>query len=235
MRVIIADAQPVFRRGLRGILDDLGGAEVVAEVDEGRAAVAAANRERLDLAIVDTCLSGLDGLATIRELRAVARPPTVLALSAHRAPRVVVEALQAGALGLVLKTDPDDILLAALRAVARGAAFLSPQLDQRLAAAAAEKGPPALGALAVLTARQRVILRLVLNGSTTEQIAASLCISPKTVDTHRGHINRKLRCSSPSALIRFAAVNGLLEELEPCPLPARPPASVPAPPARASI
>jgi DNA-binding NarL/FixJ family response regulator len=160
------------------------------------------------VAVIALSLSGMNGIAATREVK-VRSPATRVLLVAHAAhEREVVDGLAAGADGFAFTSEPLDGLLAAIRTVGAGLRHLPPRL--RGIAERPPGSPVPSDVLAVLSRREREILNLVIRGWRSRHIARELCVSIKTVETHRSHINRKLHCSSSSDLVRFAADNGLL-------------------------
>jgi DNA-binding NarL/FixJ family response regulator len=209
VRLMIVDDKPMFREGLKRVLQGIGSMEVVAEFGDGPAAIRHAREGTVDGAIVDTLLPGMDGVTLIRELLRGPRRLKLVVVTAHPGRRLFADAVQAGAAGYVLKSDAIDVFVTAMRVVARGGTYFSPALG------GAERPGRALGPLDTLTAREQTVFRLTVKGLTTRQIAAALAITQKTVETHRSHVNRKLSCHSPASLIRFAVINDLLEDVAP--------------------
>jgi two-component system response regulator NreC len=209
VHLMIVDNQPLYREGIKKVLLGMGNMEVAAELSDGRSAIAFAARGGAEGGIVDTCLPGMDGVTTIRELLRVSSRLKLVVLTAHPGRQLLAEALEAGAVGYLLKTDPVDTLVTALRVVARGGRYISRSVQgPEQSGSSAETRVP----LDTLTPRERAVFRLAIKGLTTRRIAAELDISLKTVETHRTHVNRKLGCNSPAALVRFAAFNDLLDE-----------------------
>jgi DNA-binding NarL/FixJ family response regulator len=217
MRILIVDREPVFRLGVRALVERQPDLEIVGEANAARAAFGLLDR-RPDVVLLDLVLSGLDGISTVRELRQRTEGARVLVVTAAGRACDVREALAAGATGYLLKTDPPERLLDAIRAVGRGQRALSPGLEPfaDLAADGAEPGD----LLGVLSRREREVFALIVQGLSTKRIARELCISTKTVDTHRQRIYEKLGCHSAADVVRFAAMNDLLRG-RPFPAPSR--------------
>ncbi len=206
IRVVVADDHAIVRAGLRAVLDAAGDVQVVAEAADGRAAVEAVERLRPDVLLVDLSMPGLNGVEAVRRVRASTPSTRVLVLSMHAAPEYVRPALRAGALGYLVKGSGLDDLLPALRRVAAGLRFLGPE-----AARLAEQ-PDVGDDLDLLTPREREVLQLVAEGRTNREIAATLGLSPKTVDAHRTRVMQKLDLHDAQALTRYALRRGLISE-----------------------
>src|ERR1700722_7943694 len=210
-RVLLADDHAVVRSGLRAVLDAETDIEVVAEAEDGAEAVERALLGDVDLAILDVSMPRLTGLqATLGP-----RSPTdvrVLILSVHDSEQYFFEALRAGASGYVLKSAANRDLIEACRAAMRGEPFLYPRaiaalvresLEQARRAEAAPTDP--------LTPRELQIVKLIAEGRTSDEIAADLVISRKTVDHHRANILGKLEMRSVADLTRYAIRRGLID------------------------
>ncbi len=209
MRVALVDDHPVFRSGLRAILSSAQDFDVVGEAETARQAYEMAESQQPDLVMLDLNLPGTNGLIATREL--VRRLPRtrILILSMYTDPSRVSEALAAGATGYVFKSEPPDVLLEAARAVAGGQRWVPPSLEPFLAAGA--RPSRGNGAVASLSTREREVFDLLVRGFSNRAVAGELCISVKTVETHRAQIHRKLGVHSVAQLIRYAAMNGLVE------------------------
>jgi DNA-binding NarL/FixJ family response regulator len=209
-RLLLADDHPMFRAGLRALLERRPGHSVVVEASTGREAVALAREHEPEIAIVDVGMPDLNGILATREIRASLPSVRVIALSTHADRRYVVEMLAAGASAYVLKISAYDELLAAIAAVSRGDRYLSPAVtgavvDAALAASAATEPGSALGR------REREIVQLIAEGLTSAQIAKRLHISARTVDAHRRNILQKLGVRSVPELTKWAIREGLTQ------------------------
>ena len=202
LRLVLADDHAVVRDGLRALLQAAGDLEVVGEAGDGRRAVELARALSPDVVVMDIGLPGLNGLDATRELTAGRRGPKVLVLSTYLDQWYVQAALRAGATGYVCKSSAAELLAEAIRAVAAGRRFFSPEVSQFVDAAAEPTGEP-------LTAREREVLRAVAQGLTTSGIAAELYVSVKTVESHRRNIMRKLRLHGVAELTKYAMRHGL--------------------------
>ena len=212
-RVLLCDDHAVLRAGLRALLATERGIEVVGEAENGTAAIAQAHALRPDVALLDITMPELDGLAATRRIRRETPDVKVLILTMHDDPAYLFQALEAGASGYVLKRAAEDDLIEAIRIVAVDDAFLAPRAAQQLVAdylARRERGdlPPPVEKL---TPREEEVLRLLARGHTNAEIAESLVISVKTVETHRAHILDKLGLRKRAELVRYAETHGLLQ------------------------
>lgn len=212
IRVLLCDDHALLRAGLRALLADERGIEVIGEAEDGHAAVAQAVRQRPDVALVDITMPELDGLAATRQIRRRAPDVKILILTMHDDPAYLFRALEAGAGGYVLKRAAEADLVAAIRTVNVDDAFLAPSAARQLVAdylARRERGelpPPA----EPLTAREEEVLKLLARGYTNVEVATELVISSKTVETHRAHILAKLGLRKRAELVRYAQTHGLL-------------------------
>ena len=199
-RVLIADDHQMFREALVAVLprDEF---EVVAQASNGRDAIRLAGRHRPDVALIDISMPGLNGVDTTREVLRASSETRVLVLTMHNDRAYLVEALSAGARGFVVKSQGTPELIEALRAVANGKAHVPPWLLDSLVETVRS---PETVAKDPLTPREHEVLQLVAEGKCTKEIAASLCISYKTAESHRGHIMAKLDIHETAGLVRYA-------------------------------
>src|SRR5882672_3001044 len=214
LRVALVDDHLLFREGLRAMLASEPGLEIVAEAANAQEALPAVRASRPEVVILDVMLPGISGIGIARELLRDDPNRRVLALSMVTDEAHVADALRAGVLGYACKSQSAAEVMDAIRTVARGETYLAPQVsgfvvsdDRKFRALGSERSP-----LATLTAREREIFELCIQGSSTAQIARQLGISPRTVETHRGRILRKLNAHSAVDLVRLAARWGLLAQ-----------------------
>ncbi len=213
IRVIVADDHAVVREGIRSVLDQASGFEVVGEASNGEEALAAVEAKRPDVLILDITMPGRSGLEVTAEVHNRPNPTRVLILSMHDHPEYVLEAIRAGADGYILKTAGPAEVRRAVRSVADGQPFVPALVARRLReairgeAARQQSRRP----LEALTSRERDILARVASGSTSREIAEALGISHRTVEAHRDRIMRKLEIRSVAGLTRFALEAGLLD------------------------
>ncbi len=215
IRVLVVDDQALARDGLRTILGAHSDIEVVGEAADGVDAVELCLRLRPDVVLMDIRMPRLDGLEAARRL--LARPDSrarILMLTTFDQDEYVYEALRAGASGFLLKDAPREQLVAAVRAAAAGETLLAPAVTRRLVEAYVQRPPPASGtpdALKVLTEREVEILRLVADGLTNAEIAASLFLGPATVKTHVSRILAKLGLRDRTQAVIVAYESGLVQ------------------------
>lgn len=210
IRVMLADDHTLVRAGIRALLDNLDGMQVVAEAREGRDALDLIKTHQPDVVLLDIAMPGLNGLeVTARATREF--PNTrVLILSVHANEEYVLQALRAGAAGYLLKDGSPAELELAIKAVVRGETYLSPLVSKHVVAEYVRRVGGEAGPLELLTPRQREILQLVAEGRTTKEIAELLKISVKTVETHRAQLMERLDVHDVAGLVRFAIRIGLV-------------------------
>lgn len=205
------DDHQLFREGLRALLAEHPHLELVGEAGSAREAYDMVDKAQPDVVLVDLRLPGTDGIAATREIKRRQPKSRVLVLTASRDEHLVRQALSAGALGYFVKSASATELIRAIEAVGADRSYLSAGLPESLlddSQAKKSNGDP----LSALSEREREIFNLVFRGFTNKAIAKELCISPKTVETHRAHINKKLGLHSTADLVRFAAMNGYAVE-----------------------
>jgi two-component system response regulator NreC len=212
IRVLIVDDHGIVRAGIRSLLEDQADIEVVGEAGSGWKAVELALRLQPDVVLMDIAMGDLSGLEATQEIRERAPDVNVLALTMHDREEYFFAMLRAGALGYVLKESEPDELLAAIRAVHRGEAFLSPAvtkavLEDYLAQHTDQPQPHSDS----LTLREQEVLRLAAEGKTTREMAEMLHLSVKTVEKHRASMMHKLGLQSLPDLIKYAIRKGLIE------------------------
>jgi two-component system, NarL family, response regulator NreC len=206
VKIVVADDHVVVRRGLRMLLDAADGFEVVAEAGNVADARRYVRAHRPAVLVLDLNMPGDDSLEAIPEIVAETPGTAVVVLTMQSDTGFARSALRAGAKGYVLKEAADDELVQAVRAAANGETYLNPRLGARLAAEPPEpSGPPD-----DLTEREVEILRLIALGHTNGEIAGQLYLSVRTVESHRAHIQQKLRRTTRSELVRYALDNGLV-------------------------
>jgi DNA-binding NarL/FixJ family response regulator len=208
IRVLLVDDHALVRRGFQMILAAEEDMEVVGEAADGRAAIELAQQLEPDVVVMDVAMPGLNGIEATRRLVEALPRSRVLALSMHKDSVYVREILRAGARGYLLKDAFDRDLVAAVRAVARGEAYLSPAVSE---AVLSDYRKQVVDPLDLLTSREREILQMLAEGKTNKEIAATLNLSVYTVDAHRGRIMEKLNLHSIGELVRFAVRKGLID------------------------
>jgi DNA-binding NarL/FixJ family response regulator len=213
VRLVIAEDQVLLREGLRAMLLAVPAYEVAGEADDGRGAVWLTEALHPDLVILDLSKGPLEGLMALAAIKRTQPQTRVLVLTTLRGGTSVVDALQAGADGFLVKDGDRTEFLDAVACVLRGEVFLSPVVTEQVVTAFLRaKAPPAADPYAALSAREREVLKLVAEGYRTREIARYLCISPKTVEKHRGSLMNRLGLHSASALTAFAVGKGLITD-----------------------
>jgi len=212
LRVVLADDHLIVRQGLRALLDAVPGFDVVAEASDGLQAVEAVEREQPDVVVLDLSMAGLSGIEALRRIKGHSKRVKVLVLSMHATSEYVRAALRAGADGYVVKGSGIGDLTEALRLVAEGRQFLSPEIERAALLDLLDGTPRSveLDPLARLTPRERQVLQLIAEGHSNRSIAEKIGLSIKTVDGHRTRVMNKLDLHEATALTRFAIRHGLV-------------------------
>ena len=206
-RILLADDHQIVRQGLKALLEREGFA-VVAEVADGQEAIRSARERCPDVAVLDFGMPLLNGLAAAREiLQACPRAKAIL-LTMHTEDHYVLEALQAGVKGYVVKTQAAADLIRAIHEVLRGMMYLSPGVSQAVVEAYLAKSELPVDPL---TPREREVLQLVAEGKSTKEIAQLLGISFKTAESHRTRIMKKTSIHETAGLVRYAVRRGLIQ------------------------
>ena len=212
IRVLVADDQSMVRAGFRMLLTGEQDIEVVAEASNGREAVAMAERLNPAVVLMDIRMPEIDGLEATRRILAANQAARILILTTFGLDEYVYEALRAGASGFVLKDDPAEQLISAVRTVAAGNALLSPAITKRVIRQFTRITRPAPPKeLGELTEREREILRLIATGLSNAEIGRDLYISETTVKTHVTHILQKLGLRDRVQAVVLAYQAGLFE------------------------
>ena len=206
-RVLLADDHTLVRAGVRRILESQPGFEVVGEVADGAAALAALAKTRPDVLVLDLSMPGMDGFELLQRARAAAPEVKRLVLSMHKDPEYVARAVRDGADGYLLKDSAVQDLVSAIEAVRAGRTFHSPEVQRSLSEIV--RGVPA-SPLEELTAREREVLKCIAEGLSSKDIAARFDISTRTVETHRANLMRKLAVRSVAQLVRLAIREGIV-------------------------
>lgn len=204
IRIVVADDHPVVRDGLRGMLEGQPDLRVVGEAADGLAAVAEVARHGPDVVLMDLRMPRLDGTKAIAQIRAEHPTVRVLVLTTYDTDHDIVRAVEAGAVGVLLKDAPREELFRAVRAVARGEAVLAPAITARLLGRFREPTPE------VPTERELEVLALVARGLTNRAIGRRLAISEATVKTHLVHVFGKLAVTDRTAAVTVALERGLI-------------------------
>ena len=212
IRVLLAEDHAVVREALSALLDRYDEVDVVGGATDGRAAVELAATLKPDVLLMDLAMPGLNGVDATAQVKRADPNVKVLMLTGYADDERVVQALQAGASGYVIKrSDPEELLLA-IKSVVRGNTYFSQELaNQGGATGFVERARDTGPARELLSVREREVLQLVAEGSSSQQIADRLVISVKTVEVHRSNIMSKLRARNRTDLIMHALRSGLVE------------------------
>lgn len=214
-RILLADDHEVVRAGLRALLEEQQGWEVVAEAVDGREAVEKATKLKPDAMVIDIAMPSLNGLEAVRQIVKAVPNCRVLVLTMYDSDPLIQQVLQAGARGYLLKSDAGRDLVSAIDALRRNKTFFTPKVSQMVLEGyldknPKEKEPEAEAERLRLTSRQREIVQLLAEGKSSKEVAAVLGLSVKTAETHRANIMRKLDCHSVTELVRYAIRNHII-------------------------
>jgi len=204
--LFLADGHAVLRDGLRMILDSQPDMRVIGEAANDREAVRQVPILLPDVLLVEIVIAGVNWFEAMRQIRLRCPATQILVLSAYSRYDYVARALQAGAMGYVLKESPSLEVIEAIRAVRAGHRFLSEKIESRYNARPASSR---ISPLQSLSGREREILQLIVEGKTSVQIGGMLALSPKTVDTYRSRLMQKLGLDNLPNLVKFAILHGL--------------------------
>jgi len=212
IRVVIADDHHLVRQGLRALLERASDIEVVGEAADGQEALEAVERLLPDVLVLDIAMPHLNGVEAVGRLRDLKVKTRALILSMYSDETLVRQALRNGAKGYLLKRAISEELLLAVRAVSRGDIFLSPEVAGPILTPLVDAPLRLadLGPLEQLPSREREVLQLIAEGHTNHEIGLLLCLSRKTVETHRGNIMEKLGLHKVTDLVRYAIREGLV-------------------------
>jgi two-component system response regulator NreC len=206
IRILLADDHTMVRDGLRALLEPQQGFDVVAEAANGRECVEKTEETSPDVVMMDIAMPRMNGIEATRRILAAHPAIGVVILSMHQDESYVLQSLKAGAKGYLLKDSPREDILEAVRSVANGRAFLSRKVSRLLQEDYIEqlRSKGLDDTFELLTEREREILQLLAEGRANKEVASLLNISPTTVETHRGHILRKLSLHGTADLILYA-------------------------------
>ena len=210
IRILLADDHNLVRAGIRSLLEQLPGVEVVAEADDGYEALTQIGRHNPDVVLIDIAMPRLNGLETTMRIKKEYPNVRVLIVSMHLNEEYVVQALSAGASGYLLKDAATAELEIAVKAVARNDTYLSPAVSKKVIEDYTRRVGGADRLVDKLTSRQRETLQLIAEGNTTKEIAEILCVSIKTVESHRSQLMDRLNIHDIAGLVRYALRMGLI-------------------------
>lgn len=210
IRILLADDHKIIREGLRALLEKQPEMEVVAEAQDGLSTVKLSQKLGPDIVIMDIGMPEMNGIEATRQIVSQSKAIKVIALSMHSDRRFVLQMLEAGASGYLLKDSAFEELVASIRTVMANQSYLSPAItDVVIREYLSNTGRDRQTAFKVLTAREREVLQLLAEGKTTKQTALLLNVSVKTIETHRQQIMEKLKIRSIAELTKYAIREGL--------------------------
>ena len=211
--IVLADDHHLVREALRLLLETQSDFKVIAETGDGLDAIALIEKHKPNVLIADMMMPGLSGLEVARGAKRVAPTTKVIVLSMHDAESYVVEALQAGAAGYVLKKSSSEELVYAIRQALIGNIYLSPSLNERAIQAYITRSQESRSedSYDTLTAREREVFQLASEGMSNPQIAERLSLSARTVEMHRGNLMKKLGLKTQTDLVKYAVKRGMVE------------------------
>jgi DNA-binding NarL/FixJ family response regulator len=204
LQLVIADDHPIFRRGLRMVIETDPHLKVMAEAEDGATALAEIKRLHPQVAVLDMDMPHLDGMSVAREIRELRLPVAIAFLTMHKDEATFNAALDLGVKGYVVKDSAVNEIIGCIKAVAAGQSFISPVLSGLLLNRNSAGAKPQSSALDSLTQAERRVLRLIALGKLNNQIAEELFVSVRTVEHHRSNICSKLGLNGKHALLTFA-------------------------------
>jgi DNA-binding NarL/FixJ family response regulator len=213
-RLLIADDHEIVRKGLRSLLAEQPGWQVVAEAGDGREAVDKAKQLKPDVIVLDIAMPSLNGLEATRRILKGAPQAKILILTMHESDRLIHDILDAGARGYVLKSDAGRDLVSAVEALRRNKTFFTSKVAEMVLDGYLKKRPQSREKETPkdrLTPRQREIIQLLAEGKSSKEVAVALNLSVKTAETHRANIMMRLSCHSVSELVRYAIRNHIID------------------------
>ena len=210
-RVLLVDDHALVRAGIEVLLEQIEGTEVVAQADNGLEALRLIAEHRPDVVLLDLTMPGLNGFEVLDQLSKEFADTRVVVLTMHNDEQHALQALRAGAAGYLPKTAAGAELELAIRAVMSGGAYISPEVSKRPFLTYVKDAKLNGRSHADLTARQREVLGMVVNGYTTKKIALELNISVKTVESHRAQLMERLNIHDVAGLVRYAIRTGLVK------------------------
>jgi DNA-binding NarL/FixJ family response regulator len=214
LRILLADDHELTRSGLRFLLEQHDGWTVCGEAANGRMAVELAEKLKPDFAILDVSMPELNGLEATRQILKSQPRIKILIYTMHETEKIILEALESGARGLVLKSDAGETMASAVESVARGKRFFTSSVLDTVVEAYLSRHDAKRDTerpTAVLTSREKEVVQLLAEGKSNKQVAALLFITDRTVEGHRREIMRKLDLDSIADLVRYAVRNGIIQ------------------------
>ena len=211
VRIVLVDDHKLVRAGIRALLQQGEGLEVIGEADDGRDGVEVAERLQPDVVLMDISMKGLNGIDAAAQLRRRNPAVKIVMLSMHAAEEQVARSLHAGANGYVVKDGAVEELESAIDAVQRGETYVSPVVSRSVVDRLLRTAPGTPTPLSLLTPRQKEILQLIAEGRSTKEIAHLLTLSIKTVETHRAQLMQRVGIRDVPVLVRYALRAGLIQ------------------------
>ena len=208
VKIIVADDHAVMRQGLSTMLAQDPDITIVGQAENGREAVQLCREHKPDVVIMDLSMPDMNGIEATRQITTTCHGSRVVALSVHTNKRLVVEMLQAGAAGYLLKSSDFEEVLKAIKVVLSGKVYLSPDIAGLVVERIADRSPQT-GLGTTLTSREREVLQLLAEGKRSQEIADKLFVSVKTIEAHRRNIMKKLNLDSVAQLTKYAIQEGL--------------------------
>ena len=212
LSIVLADDHTILREGLRALLTADPGFEVVGEARDGREAVRCVEKLGPELILMDLSMPRMSGMEAIREIKKRYPETKIIALTVHKTEEYLLNTLQAGADGFVLKDATHDELIMAIKNVMGGKSYLSPAVSEKVIEGylQGKKSTQSLSSWESLSQREREVLKLIAEGYKNKEIAGDLCISLKTVEKHRANLMKKLDLHNAAALTVYAVDKGLV-------------------------
>lgn len=211
IRVLLADDHAIVRAGLKEILSATGDITVVAEATNGTEVLSAVRGGEYDVAVLDMSMPGRSGIELIKLVKAERPKLRILVLSMHSEEQYAVRAVKAGASGYLTKESAADALVAAIRRIAAGGAYVTPETAERLVL---DSAPENAAPHTLLSDREYQVFRMICSGTSISQIAAALALSVKTVSTHKTRILQKMGAANQTDLVRYAIRHHLIDEAD---------------------
>ena len=213
IKILIADDHKIVRQGIRKLLEAEPDLQIVGEACDGREAIKKTQQLKPDLVLMDIAMSNLNGLEATRQIKKMLPKTKILILTMHKNEEYVLQSLQAGASGYLLKESAVEDLVSAIHSVYKLDSFLSPAISKTVIEAYLSKKTTAKhsSAFEILTDREREVLQLIAEGYTNQKIANTLFISVKTVEAHRSNIMRKLGIHDITELVKYAIKKGIVD------------------------
>jgi DNA-binding NarL/FixJ family response regulator len=211
-KIVIADDHVILRQGLKRILSDMRGIEVIGEAGDGLELLKLLSKTSPDMVLLDISMPNLRGIEAINEIRKTRADLKILVLTMHKGKEYLCEAISAGADGYLLKEDADSELFAAIEKIRSGKIYVSHSLSELLTGEWAKvcRGERKPDAGPELTIREKEVLKLIAEGKTSREIGGLLFLSNRTIERHRANIMRKLQLKKTADLIKYAIQKGYI-------------------------